>query len=62
MNKDGNHKDISAETVPQSMSDEAKLLKDRLAIYEAAPGPCKGSLGLFLRQFYADITGGGSAA
>ena len=36
-----------------------KVLKDRLAIYEAAPEPCKGSLGLFLRQLYADITGGG---
>lgn len=36
-----------------------KVLKDRLAIYEDAPEPCKGSLGLFLRQLYADITGGG---
>lgn len=38
---------------------DLKVLKDRLAVYEAAPEPCKGSLGLFLRQLYADITGGG---
>ena len=58
MNKDGNEQDISAVVVPQSTRDPIKVLKEHTAVYEAAPEPCKGSLGLFLRQPYRDITGG----
>ena len=42
----------------QTKDDQIKLLKERTAVYEAAQEPCKGSLGLFLRHLYRDITGG----
>jgi hypothetical protein len=35
-----------------------KVLKERAAVYAAAQPACKGSLGLFLRRLYADVTGG----
>jgi hypothetical protein len=43
---------------PQTKDTPIEILKKHTTVYEAAPEPCKGSLGLFLRQLYRDITGG----